>query len=192
VHRSTDDNLILTQSVKYSLCTDGITGFAGSRKNGIMLTRLPVLTSSSSASRTNEIRWISSRADRGFKKGRGRQEVPRWHPGTKPQQKVWGVRSWWSLQIILQWNSELLWKNTKLIWWRCFTKHKPHTDAERAEKCLFVPGDLDLWPLIFDFDLQTHPSKGQNTSSLWIWRKFAQRLPKAPKTEHYAIRCVVL
>jgi len=32
----------------------------------------------------------------------------------------------------------------------------------------FVPGDLDL-------DIQTPPSKGSNTSSLWIWHKYIQR-----------------
>jgi len=30
-----------------------------------------------------------------------------------------------------------------------------------GQKCRFVPGD---------FDLQTHPSEGPNTSSVWIWR----------------------
>jgi len=39
----------------------------------------------------------------------------------------------------------------------------------------FVPGDLDLWPLTFDLDIQTRPSQGPNTSSLWIWRKSVRR-----------------
>jgi len=26
------------------------------------------------------------------------------------------------------------------------------------------------WPLTFDLDIQTRPSEGRNTSSLWIWR----------------------
>ena len=33
------------------------------------------------------------------------------------------------------------------------------------------------WPLIFDLDLQTCPSEGRSTSSLWIWRQFVQRFP---------------
>jgi len=48
--------------------------------------------------------------------------------------------------------------------WRCLTKHKPQQAAERAEKCRF----LFLATLTFDFDLQTHPSEGPNTSSVWI------------------------
>jgi len=42
--------------------------------------------------------------------------------------------------------------------------------AERAEKFLFFPGDLDL-------DLQTRPSKGPNTSSVWTGRKSVQWFP---------------
>jgi len=34
------------------------------------------------------------------------------------------------------------------------------------------------WPFIFDLDLQTHPSEGRNTSSVWIWRKSVQRFPR--------------
>ena len=30
----------------------------------------------------------------------------------------------------------------------------------------------------FDFDLQTRPSEGPNTSSLWIWRKSVLRFPR--------------
>jgi len=30
------------------------------------------------------------------------------------------------------------------------------------------------WPLTFDLDIQTRPSNGLNTSSLWIWRKPVQ------------------
>jgi len=41
-------------------------------------------------------------------------------------------------------------------------------ETERAEKCRF----LSLVTLIFD--LQTSPSKGPNTSSMWIWRKSVQ------------------
>jgi len=33
----------------------------------------------------------------------------------------------------------------------------------------FVPGDLDL---------QTRPSKGSNTSAVWIWHKFVQWFPR--------------
>ena len=31
------------------------------------------------------------------------------------------------------------------------------------------------WPLTFDLDIQTHPSEGSNTSSVWIWCKSVQR-----------------
>jgi len=34
---------------------------------------------------------------------------------------------------------------------------------------------LSLVTLIFDFDIQTHPPEGPNTSSLWIWHKSVQR-----------------
>ena len=33
------------------------------------------------------------------------------------------------------------------------------------------------WPLIYDLDIQTCPSDGSETSSLWIWRKSVQRFP---------------
>jgi len=48
--------------------------------------------------------------------------------------------------------------------------------AERAEKYRFSP----WWPwlLTFDLDLQTRPSEGTNTSSVWIWRKSVQRFPR--------------
>jgi len=34
---------------------------------------------------------------------------------------------------------------------------------------------LFLVTLTFDLDIQTRPSEGQNTSAVWIWRKFIQR-----------------
>ena len=34
------------------------------------------------------------------------------------------------------------------------------------------------WALTFDLDLQTRPSEGPNTSSLWIWCKSVQRSPR--------------
>jgi len=55
--------------------------------------------------------------------------------------------------------------------------------------------------LTFDLDLQTRPSEGRNTSSVWIWRKSVQRFPRyfihkqkthrltAPKTEPSAVHC---
>jgi len=39
--------------------------------------------------------------------------------------------------------------------------------SERAKKMLF----LSLVTLTFDLDLQTCPSEGPNTSSMWIWLK---------------------
>ena len=48
--------------------------------------------------------------------------------------------------------------------------------AERADKwrfCFQWP-----WSLTFDLDLQTRPSEGPNTSSVWIWRKSVQRFPR--------------
>jgi len=45
--------------------------------------------------------------------------------------------------------------------------------AERAEKCRFCP--WWPWPLTVHIDLQTHPSEGPNTSSMWIWCKSVQR-----------------
>jgi len=37
---------------------------------------------------------------------------------------------------------------------------------------------LSLVTLTFDLDIQTRPSEGPNTSSLWIWRKSVQRFPR--------------
>ena len=31
------------------------------------------------------------------------------------------------------------------------------------------------WPLTFHLDIQSHPSEGPSTSSMWIWRKSVQR-----------------
>jgi len=58
---------------------------------------------------------------------------------------------------------------------------------------------LSLVTLTFDLNIQTDPSEGPNTSSLWIWSKNVQRFPRyfihktkksqtAPKTEPYAER----
>jgi len=108
---------------------------------------------------------------------------------------------------------------------RCFSKHKPHAGRwnhpwqqqngpaaaewrymhKRVPFCRFrgwwectarfVPGDLDL-------DIQTRPSKGPNTSFVWLWRKSVQRFRRylihkqkinkktALKTEPYAVHCV--
>jgi len=59
--------------------------------------------------------------------------------------------------------------------------------------------------LTFDLDLQTRPSEGPNTSSVWILRKSVQRFPKyfthkqnttdcmtAPKPEPSAVHCARL
>jgi len=35
-----------------------------------------------------------------------------------------------------------------------------------------------LWPFTFDHDLQTRPSKGSNTISLWILHKSVQQFPR--------------
>jgi len=43
---------------------------------------------------------------------------------------------------------------------------------------VFVPSDLDLWPLTFDLDIQTRPSEASNMCSLWTWRKSVQRFPR--------------
>jgi len=43
--------------------------------------------------------------------------------------------------------------------------------VKRDEKCRI----LSLVNLTFDFDLQTRPSEGPNTSLVWIWRKSVQR-----------------
>ena len=45
--------------------------------------------------------------------------------------------------------------------------------AKRDKKCHF----LSLVTLAFDLDLQTQPSEGPNTSSMWMWRKSIQRFP---------------
>jgi len=45
-----------------------------------------------------------------------------------------------------------------------------------AEKCRFCP--WWPWPLTFDLDLQTRPSQGPNTSSVWSWPKSVQRFPR--------------
>ena len=45
-----------------------------------------------------------------------------------------------------------------------------------ALQCI-VNGD-DAVPLIFDLDIQTRPSEGPNTSTLWILRKSVQRFPR--------------
>ena len=45
--------------------------------------------------------------------------------------------------------------------------------AERAQNAVLCP--WWPWPLTFNFDLQTRPSEGPNTSSVWIWRKSVQR-----------------
>ena len=50
-----------------------------------------------------------------------------------------------------------------------------HTQAaEGAEKCQTPFCPWWPWPLTFNFDLQTRPSEGPNTSSLWIWCKSVQ------------------
>jgi len=36
---------------------------------------------------------------------------------------------------------------------------------------------LSLVTLTFDLGLQTSPSEGLNTSSMWIWRKSVQQFP---------------
>jgi len=82
---------------------------------------------------------------------------------------------------------------------RCFSKHKPHASHRKAEKCYFFCPWWP-WPLTFDLDIQTHPSEGPNTSSLWIWRKCVQRFPRyfihkqtvtdSATTEHCAVHCV--
>jgi len=41
--------------------------------------------------------------------------------------------------------------------------------AETTEKCCFCLCDLDL---------QTRPSEGPNTSSMWVWHKFVQRFQR--------------
>jgi len=54
---------------------------------------------------------------------------------------------------------------------------------------------------MFDLDLQTRPSEGPNTSSVWIWCKSVQRFPRylihkqkhrlmAPKIEPSVVHCV--
>ena len=56
-----------------------------------------------------------------------------------------------------------------------FTKHKPqagHRNSKGAKNAV-----LSLVTLTFDLDLQTRPSEGPNTSSVWIWRKSVQRFP---------------
>jgi len=70
--------------------------------------------------------------------------------------------------------------------------------AERAEKCRC----LSLVTLTFDRDLQTRPSEGSNTSSVWIWRKSVHRFSRyfihkqksqrltSSKTEPSAVHCV--
>ena len=50
-----------------------------------------------------------------------------------------------------------------------------HIVAKFNQLC---PGDLDIWPLTFHCDLQTRPSEGPNTFSVWIWRKSVQQFPK--------------
>ena len=55
---------------------------------------------------------------------------------------------------------------------RCFTKHKPHAGHQKRRKCRFCL--WWSWSLTFDRDLQTRPSVGPNTSSVWIWRKSVQ------------------
>jgi len=37
---------------------------------------------------------------------------------------------------------------------------------------------LSLVTLTFDLNIQTRPSEGPNTSSLWIWRKYLQLFPR--------------
>jgi len=60
---------------------------------------------------------------------------------------------------------------------------------------------LSLVTLTFDLDIQSRPSDGPSTSSVWIWRKSVQRFPRycihkrnksqtATKTEPYAVHCV--
>ena len=55
--------------------------------------------------------------------------------------------------------------------------------SERAKKMLF----LSLVTLTFDLDLQTCPSEGPNTSSVWIWHKSVPEifhtLTKKPQTD---------
>ena len=47
--------------------------------------------------------------------------------------------------------------------------------GRRAQKPVFVPGDLDI---------ETRPSEGPNTSSLWIWRKSVQRFQRYLMIKH--------
>jgi len=75
---------------------------------------------------------------------------------------------------------EILYKQTheqssRYYWKRCFTtEYKPHTDRQKGRKMPF----LSLVTVTFDLDIQTRPSDGPNTSSLWIWRKSVQRFPR--------------
>ena len=62
---------------------------------------------------------------------------------------------------------------------------------------------LSLVTLTFDLNIQTHPSEGSNTSSMWIWRKSVQRFQSyfihkqtkesqtAPKTEPFLETVVI-
>ena len=55
-----------------------------------------------------------------------------------------------------------------------FTKHKWHAGHWKGRKCSF----LSQVTLTFDLYLQTRPSEGPNTSSMWIWRKSVQWFPR--------------
>ena len=72
--------------------------------------------------------------------------------------------------------------------WYCLqsahTNHMLAAGVTRVHIAFFVPGDLT-----FDLNLQTRPSEGPNTSSLWILRKSVQPFPrylsdKLKKQEH--------
>jgi len=61
--------------------------------------------------------------------------------------------------------------NTVQLEERCFTKHKRQAGRRKGRKMSF----LFMVILTFDLDIQTRPSEGPNTSSLWIWCKSVQR-----------------
>jgi len=46
--------------------------------------------------------------------------------------------------------------------------------SERVTMHFQLGGNLSMVTLTFDLDIQTRPSEGPNTSSLWIWRKSVQ------------------
>ena len=50
--------------------------------------------------------------------------------------------------------------------------------VERFRDIRWKPRFLSMVTLTFDLDIQTHPSEGPNTPSLWIWCKSVQRFPR--------------